>query len=147
MNLQILAIQLPIVELITLFVELNETQQRILLQHMQDEYCAISDEYSNVIELIIQTLYEYHENFFSSSCDFPCKIEDVQQYLESALNDVIEQHQDTESLEKFQTVLENMVELCKEEAEYLISFMEHSGELSSSTSLNENEEEDSMDLN
>jgi hypothetical protein len=105
MNLQILAIQLPIVELITLFVELNETQQRILLQHMQDEYCAISDEYSNVIELIIQTLYEYHENFFSCSSDFPCKIEDVQQFLEASLNDVIEQHKDTESLEKFQTVL------------------------------------------
>ena len=107
-----------IVELCNLFAALPSWYQERFLEYLQDEYAAMDDEFSEIIDKVMQCFYQFlhaREQLNSvSTLQSSNACQELCQELEGSLSQVAEKY-DAKHLMSLRLVLESMVQYTKDE--------------------------------
>lgn len=60
-NMSEMHIQLLLLDLSSCFLRLPKSYRAILVQYIQDEYAGIDDEFAEAIDVIVSSLYDFHD--------------------------------------------------------------------------------------
>ncbi len=90
-----------IIDLAAQFFCLSNEEKESFLQHLTDEYSCIDDEFSSLIDQIIDVLYNYHQSSHQTKYN--------EQQTEFHLLHLVSRLDDKEQVERFSTIIENML--------------------------------------
>ncbi len=100
-------LHLEIIELASIFCSYNKQEQCNFLQYIQDEYSAMDDEFTFIIDIIITELYNHLDDTPTELEEFEQMKDDLCENLEVKLVQACEKH--PQSMEMLQIVINNIL--------------------------------------
>lgn len=100
-------LHLEIIELASIFCSYNKQEQCNFLQYVQDEYAAMDDEFTFIIDIIITELYNHLDDTPTELEEFEQMKDDLCENLEVKLVQACEKH--PQSIEMLQIVINNIL--------------------------------------